>query len=107
MSDSAVITGIGVVAPNGLGTEDYWAATLAGKNGIAPLSLYDATGYPCMLAGEVPEFDALQFLPKRLMSQTDHMTHLAFAAAEFALADAEADVAALPEYELAVITANS
>ncbi|PSL52676.1 act minimal PKS chain-length factor (CLF/KS beta) [Saccharothrix carnea] len=102
-----VFTGIGVTAPNGLGVEDFWAATLAGRSGIGPVRRFDATRYPARLAGEVPGFEAGEHLPSRLLSQTDHMTRLALVAADWALADAGVNPAELPEYGMGVITASS
>ncbi|MGK5641156.1 ketosynthase chain-length factor [Streptomyces sp. URMC 126] len=103
-----VITGIGVVAPTGVGVKDHWAATLAGTSAIGPATRFDASGYPARLAGEVPDFDARTAVrPARLVSQTDHWTHLALAAAEEALGDAGVDPSELPEYEMAVVTSSS
>ncbi|MDJ1136885.1 ketosynthase chain-length factor [Streptomyces iconiensis] len=79
---------MGIVAPNGLGLEAYWSATLRGRGGIDDVSLFDAAGYPATLAGEVSGFDAAVHLPGRLLAQTDRMTRLALVAAEQALADA-------------------
>jgi act minimal PKS chain-length factor (CLF/KS beta) len=107
MSGPVAVTGIGVAAPNGLGRDDYWAATLAGKSGIGIISLYDASTYPCRLAGEVPDYDESLNLPRKLTSQTDHMTHLALDCADAALADAGARPADIDEYRLAVVTANA
>ena len=107
MTRSAVVTGIGVAAPNGLGTEAYWSATLEGRSGIGPISRFDATGYPVRLAGEVSGFEVAEHVPGRLIPQTDHWTHLGLAAAAWALDDAAADPAAFPEYEMAVVTASS
>jgi act minimal PKS chain-length factor (CLF/KS beta) len=107
MSRTAVVTGIGVTAPNGLGTEAYWAATLAGRSGIDRISRFDPTGYPVRLAGEVRDFDAAAHVPSRLIPQTDNWTHLGLTAAAWALDDAGADPAAFPEYEMAVVTASS
>lgn len=104
---TAVVTGIGVVAPNGLGTADYWSATLNGTNGIGPITRFDASGYPARLAGEVPGFDAAQHLPSRLVPQTDHMTRLALVAAEWSLADAAVHPESLPEFGMGVITASA
>ncbi|MEU2793366.1 ketosynthase chain-length factor [Streptomyces sp. NPDC007100] len=104
---TAVFTGIGVTAPNGLGTEAWWRATLAGESGIRPVSRFDATGYPARLAGEVPGFDAAEHIPSRLLPQTDHMTRLALTAAKEALEDSGADPAELPEYSAGVVTAAS
>ncbi|OXM69789.1 beta-ketoacyl synthase N-terminal-like domain-containing protein [Amycolatopsis vastitatis] len=101
-----VITGLGVLSPNGIGHEEYWAATLAGSTGIAPLTR-PGRDYPVRFGGEVAADDLLGKVPGRLRVQTDRWTHLAFAAAELALADAGVDPAALPEYEMAVSTAAS
>ncbi|MFI6025838.1 ketosynthase chain-length factor [Amycolatopsis magusensis] len=104
---AAVFTGIGVTAPNGLGTEDYWTATLEGRGGIGPVRRFDASGYPASLAGEVPGFEAADHLPGRLLPQTDHMTRLALVAAGWALADAGIRPGELPDSELGVVTASS
>ncbi|MFJ3880929.1 ketosynthase chain-length factor [Streptomyces sp. NPDC090077] len=102
-----VVTGIGVAAPNGLGTEAWWAAVLRGETGIRPLTRFDAAPYPARLAGEVPGFDAAEHLPSRLLPQTDQVTRLALTAADEALADADVDPATLPDFAAGVITANA
>lgn len=107
MATSPVVTGIGVVAPTGIGTEEHWQAVLAGKSGIGRISRFDPSGYPVRLAGQVPGFDAGQQVPSRLIPQTDHWTHMGLVAAEAALADAGVVPAELPEYEMAVVTASS
>ncbi|WP_050514942.1 ketosynthase chain-length factor [Streptomyces rimosus] len=104
---TCVFTGIGVTAPNGLGTAAWWAATLAGRSGIAPVTRFDATGYPSRLAGEVPGFDPAEHIPSRLLPQTDHMTRLALAAAQEAIADAGVTPGDLPEFSAGVVTASS
>ncbi|MEV7770811.1 ketosynthase chain-length factor [Kitasatospora sp. NPDC086791] len=103
----AVFTGIGVVAPNGTGTEDWWAATLAGKNGIDTVRSFDARSYPSRLAGEIREFDPGQHLSARIVVETSRMSHFALAATGMALEDAAVDLSRIPEYELGVITANA
>lgn len=107
MTDHPVVTGIGVTAPNGLGTEEYWTATLAGRNGIRPISRFDPVSYPFQVAGEICDFTVAEHVPHRLIPQTDDWTHLALTAAEWALRDAEIDPATFPEYEMAVVTASS
>lgn len=107
MSDDTVITGIGVVAPTGQGTDDYWKATLSGDSGIAPISRFDPAPYPVRLAGEIRGFDAEEHVSGRMMPQTDHMTRLALAAADFALADAEIDTSEIPDYDRGVATAST
>ncbi|MFE4517223.1 ketosynthase chain-length factor [Kitasatospora sp. NPDC056783] len=101
-----VVTGLGVVAPNGWGVAEYWEATLAGRSGLGPLTRFDSAGYRAHVAGEV-NFTPEDHLPGRLLPQTDHMTRLALVAAEEALADAGADPAAMPEFSAGVVTAAS
>nr|BAC79045.1 ketosynthase (KS) beta subunit [Streptomyces sp. AM-7161] len=107
MSDRALITGIGVVAPNGLGVKEYWNATLEGRGGIAPLTRFDASRYPSRLAGQILGFDPAEHLPNRLLPQTDVSTRLALVAAEQALADGGVDPAELVDFDLGVITSNA
>jgi minimal PKS chain-length factor (CLF/KS beta) len=107
MSAGAAVTGLGVAAPNGLGTERFWAATLRGQSGITPINGYDTSSYPTSLAGQVPGFDAADHIPGRLMPQTDRVTRLALAGAQWALADSGIDPARLPEYGMGVVTSNA
>ncbi|NBH05753.1 ketosynthase chain-length factor [Amycolatopsis sp. SID8362] len=107
MTTATVVTGIGVAAPNGLGTDDFWAATRAGRTGIGPLTRFDPAGYPAVLAGEVPGFVATDHLSGRMLPQTDHMTRLALVVGDWALADAGVVPAELPSFDMGVITASS
>ncbi|MET9677259.1 ketosynthase chain-length factor [Streptomyces sp. NPDC006482] len=107
MSDRALITGIGVVAPNGLGVKEYWNATLEGRGGIAPLTRFDASRYRSRLAGQILGFDPADHLPNRLLPQTDVSTRLALVAAEHALADGGVDPAELVDFDIGVITSNA
>ncbi|NSC21570.1 ketosynthase chain-length factor [Streptomyces albus subsp. chlorinus] len=102
-----VITGLGVVAATGMSAEEHWTALLAGKSGIGRISRFDPSSYPVTLGGEVRDFTAREQVPRRLIPQTDHWTHLALYGAERALADARIDPAALPEFEMAVVTSSS
>jgi act minimal PKS chain-length factor (CLF/KS beta) len=104
---SAVVTGIGVLAPTGIGVAQHWVATLEGRTRIAPVRRFDASGYPVALAGEVPGFAAEEHVPGRLIPQTDRWTHLGLAAVQQALDDAGVHPEELPEYEMGVVTASS
>jgi minimal PKS chain-length factor (CLF/KS beta) len=105
MTASAVVTGLGVVAPIGLGVHDYWSAARVGKSGIGPLSRFDPSSYPARLAGEVQGFNAEEHLPSRLLPQTDRMTRLALVAADWALADAGVNPQELAAFDMGVVTA--
>jgi hypothetical protein len=87
-----VITGIGVLAPNGIGLDAFWESLLAGRSGIGPITLFDATQFKSRIAGEVKNFDPLEYIepewkPKRMARHTQ----LAYAAAMMALRDAGLD----------------
>ncbi|GGV12919.1 actinorhodin polyketide putative beta-ketoacyl synthase 2 [Kitasatospora herbaricolor] len=102
MTVRTVVTGVAVAAPNGLGTEDYWKAVLAGQNGISELVRFDATGYPSRLAGQILDFEAKDHIPSRLLPQTDVSTRYAIAAAAWALEDAAVGPDTLPDYDMGV-----
>ncbi|MFJ2899902.1 ketosynthase chain-length factor [Streptomyces sp. NPDC087218] len=103
----AVVTGIGVVAPGGVGTEQWWAAVLRGENAIGPLTRFDASGYPARLAGEVTGFVDEDHVASRLLPQTDRVTRFSLAAAAQALENADLDPERLPDYAVGVVTANA
>ncbi|MEU0663670.1 ketosynthase chain-length factor [Streptomyces lavendulocolor] len=107
MTTATVVTGLGVTAPNGLGTEGFWKATLAGESGLGPVTRFDAGQYPSRIAGEVSDYVAEEHIPSRLMPQTDHMTRLALTAADWALADAGIDPEQMPEFGIGVVTSAS
>jgi 3-oxoacyl-(acyl-carrier-protein) synthase len=106
-SRRAVITGVGVVAPNGIGTEAWWKATLAGETGIGRIERFDPSQYSTTLAGVVNEFDAGDYIERRLQVQTDRWTHMALAATQMAFEDASFDPAEFAEQSTGVITASS
>jgi act minimal PKS chain-length factor (CLF/KS beta) len=104
----AVVTGISVVAPGGLGTERYWKSLLTGENGISEVSRFDAARYPSKLAGQINGFEAAEHLPSRLLPQTDVSTRYALAAADWALADAGVGPdSGFDDYDLGVVTSTA
>lgn len=103
----AVVTGIGVAAPTGLGTGPYWTSTLDGVNAIGRIRRFDPSGYPGTLAGEVPAYEPAEHLPGRLVPQTDAVTRLSLMAADWALRDAAVDLEAMPDADVGVVTAST
>ncbi|MFL6140713.1 MAG: ketosynthase chain-length factor [Labedaea sp.] len=107
---NAVVTGLGVVSPTGIGVADHWANTLSGTSGIDVITRFDAATYPATLAGEVRSFNARDHVSGRMIVATDRWTQMALAATEEALRDAGAfpiEDSGLDEYEMAVVTASS
>jgi 3-oxoacyl-[acyl-carrier-protein] synthase II len=58
-----VITGLGVVAPNGIGKDEFWEACVNGRSGVREITAFDASSFPIKIAGEVPAFDPSPFIP--------------------------------------------
>ncbi|MYS20704.1 act minimal PKS chain-length factor (CLF/KS beta) [Streptomyces sp. DvalAA-14] len=104
---AVAVTGIGVTAPNGLGTEEFWKSTLAGRTGISPLTRFDTSRCTSRLAGQILDFRAEEHLPSRLLPQTDVSTRYALAAADWALADAGVGPGTLPDYAMGVVVSNA
>jgi 3-oxoacyl-[acyl-carrier-protein] synthase II len=84
----AVVTGLGVVSPVGIGADVAWEALVAGRSGVADITLFDATGYDVHIAGEVKEFDVSRYMDTKDARRHDRNTHFAVAAAGEALRDA-------------------
>src|SRR5438094_4571037 len=59
-----VVTGLGVVAPNGIGREPFWSACLNGQSGVGPIRSFDASGHPVKIAAEITDFDVKPFIPQ-------------------------------------------
>ncbi|MGW1835464.1 ketosynthase chain-length factor [Streptomyces sp. BBFR2] len=82
------VTGIGVVAPNGTGTEPFWKATREGVSVLDRVTREGCGQLPLKVAGEVRDFDPGGLVEERFLVQTDRFTHFAMAAADLALEDA-------------------
>jgi 3-oxoacyl-[acyl-carrier-protein] synthase II len=80
-----VVTGVGLVCGCGIGTEEVWRNLVAGKSGIGPITHFDATAFDCRIAGEVHNFDPLNWLEKKELKKTGRFIQLALAAADFAM----------------------
>lgn len=87
-----VVTGMGVLAPNGTGLDAFWKSLVEGKSGIGPITLFDATGFKSRIAGEVKNFDPLEYMPAQWKpKRMARHTQLAYAATQMALKDANFD----------------
>lgn len=87
-----VVTGIGVVSPIGTGREAYWQALRAGKNGVAPITTFDASEFATQFAAEVKDFDPTVYIDKKEAKRMDRFTQFAVAASSLAIADAHLDL---------------
>jgi 3-oxoacyl-[acyl-carrier-protein] synthase II len=80
-----VVTGIGLVCCCGIGTEEVWSNLLAGKSGIARVTAFDIAGFDCQIAGEIKNFDALNWIEKKELKKMARFIQVAIAASDFAM----------------------
>jgi 3-oxoacyl-[acyl-carrier-protein] synthase II len=80
-----VVTGVGLVCALGIGTEESWKNLVAGQSGIAPITLFDTTGFDCTFAGEVKGFDPLNWIEKKELKKMGRFIQIALAGADFAV----------------------
>lgn len=92
MAQRVVVTGVGLVSPLGVGTEETWQNLLAGKSGVAPIAHFDTTGFAVTIAAEVKNFDPLQFIEKKELKKMGLFIQFALAATQFALEQAQLTV---------------
>jgi 3-oxoacyl-[acyl-carrier-protein] synthase II len=87
-----VVTGIGVLAPNGIGLKAFWKSLLTGESGIGPITLFDPVGLKTRIAGEVKDFRPTDFIePELKPRRMARHTQFAYAATLMALQDAGLD----------------
>ena len=84
-----VVTGLGAVTPVGNTPEEYWEGLLAGRNGIGPITLFDASKHACRIAGEVKQFDPHQYMERKEAKRMARFAQFAVAASKQAIADAK------------------
>jgi 3-oxoacyl-[acyl-carrier-protein] synthase II len=87
-----VVTGIGLITPLGMDVQRSWQALTAGRSGIGPITRFDPTGLETTIAGEVKDFDPLQYMDRKEARRTDRFAQFSVATAAQALADAKLEI---------------
>ncbi|HXR24300.1 MAG TPA: beta-ketoacyl-ACP synthase II [Candidatus Binataceae bacterium] len=80
-----VVTGLGLITPLGIGVEKNWEALMAGRSGIGLITRFDTSDYPTKIAGQVPDFDPLDWIDKKDVRKMDLFIQYAVGAAEQAM----------------------
>lgn len=83
-----MITGVGVVAPNGIGKDDFWSALKEGRSGIEPVTRFNTEEFKCKQAGEINDFKPTRYLGYKGLKNLDRTTRLLCSAAKLAIDDA-------------------
>ena len=97
MPRRVVVTGLGSISPNGIGKKKFWENTCSGISGIERISSFDPTGLSCQIAGEVQDFDPLEYFSKTDLKKLSRSVPLAIAASKEALHDSAIDLAQFNE----------
>lgn len=100
-----VITGMGAVTPIGIGVENYWNNLVAGKCGVEKITRFDTSDLPVKIAAEVKDFEAVQYMPKKLTREMDVFMQYGYAAAMEAIEKAGEPAAAPDRMGIVVGTA--
>lgn len=82
-----VITGVGAISPLGCGNDKNWDALVSGKSGIGLITRFDTSAMPVKIAGEVPDFNAEEYIDKKEIKKMDLFIQYALASAHYAMED--------------------
>ena len=86
-----VITGMGVVAPNGIGIDNFWNSLVHGRSGVRKITRFDASSYPCQVAAEVPDFDPTDYMSRQIANRLGRFAQFSLAASQMAVGNAGMD----------------
>lgn len=87
-----VITGLGVVAPNGIGKDEFWQACVQGKSGVDLITSFDISDLSTKIAAQILDFDPLNYMSPKVTKKTDRFVHFGLASAKMALEDSGLDL---------------
>jgi 3-oxoacyl-[acyl-carrier-protein] synthase II len=98
-----VITGMGVVAPNGIGIDNFWDSLVHGRSAIRKITHFDASTYPCQVAAEVQNFDPTDYMDHKIAKRIARFAQFALAASKMAIEDSKIDLRSTDPYSIGVI----
>jgi len=107
MKRRVVVTGLGIIAPNGIGKDEFWNSLRAGKSGIKRISRFDISGYPCQVAGEVDNFDPTDFMEPKTARRMDRFSHFALSCAKMAMDDAGLEIREKDNGKIGVVSGSA
>ena len=92
MKRRVVITGLGVIAPNGIGKEEFWDALVNGRSGIGRITRFDASTYPSQIAGEVNGVSLDEYIDPKKLRKLDRVCQFSLACANMAIEDSKLSI---------------
>ncbi len=103
MKRRVVVTGLGMVTPLGTGVDQNWPSLCDGVSGIGPITRFDASSLKCQLAGEVKNFNPLDFMDQNFIRHFDPFIQYAMASAVMAMKDSGLESAKHDKYRTGVV----
>ncbi len=101
--NKVVITGLGAVTPLGIGVNEFWENLVEGKSGISRITLFDPEDIESKVAGEVKNFDPLNYMEKSEARRNDRFTQFVYAACDEAIKDSGLDLDRIDRKRFGVI----
>ncbi len=101
-----VVTGMGVVAPLGIGLDQFWTNAIEGRSGVGRMTQTDPSAYPCQVAGEVNDFDYTLYMDRKDGRRMARFSQLAIAASRMAIEHAGLNLDALDRERIGVVMGN-
>jgi 3-oxoacyl-[acyl-carrier-protein] synthase II len=98
-----VVTGLGAITPIGLGVPEFWDGLISSRNGVAPITHFDASRFDTKFAAEVKNFDVDKYFDKKSVKRLDRFSHFAIASSVQAVEDAELNLDKLNKDRAGVI----
>jgi 3-oxoacyl-[acyl-carrier-protein] synthase II len=97
-----VITGMGVVAPNGTGIDNFWSSLIHGRSAVGKITHFDASSYSCQVAAEVPDFEPTEYMATKTAKRLARFAQFALAASKLAVEDSGLDLSTIDPHRTGV-----
>jgi 3-oxoacyl-[acyl-carrier-protein] synthase II len=98
-----VITGMGVVAPNGIGIDNFWDSLVHGRSAVRRITHFDASTYPCQVAAEVPDFNPTDYMDPKTEKRLARFAQFALASSKMSIEDSKIDLDKVDPYRTGVV----
>ena len=102
-----VITGMGVIAPNGIGIDKFWDSLVHGRSGIKAIDKFDVSSYPSKIGGEVEEFDPTIYISPKSARRMDRFSQFGVTCSKLALMDSTIDLEQIRQDSVGVAVGSS
>jgi 3-oxoacyl-[acyl-carrier-protein] synthase II len=102
-----VVTGMGVIASNGIGIENFWESLVEGRSGVKGVSQFDVSSYPSKIAGEVEEFSPSNYINPKNAKRMDRFSQFGVVCSKMALVDSQIDLGMVDQNSIGVAVGSS